>query len=201
VLATCSPPTWRSHRTTGSTGTRCAARCHSAGVASPRLHHDPQHGVAVPAGGDRRTCGDQPFRAGTVPATGPPHGRGLRTAIADDGRPLRHRPHAPHRLPCDRGCADRRGGPAGVRRRRVPEVPTLRGVEPRLREGSVRRLCVRAAGAVQLQGAGFLSKLRWPADGRAGRAPRGSRPTCRCASGCSLCRSSCGDSPRSARTF
>jgi hypothetical protein len=93
--------------------------------------------------------------AGTAPALHRHHGPSLCSTVPDDRRPLRYRPHAPHRLPRHCGRADGRDGPAVVRRRRVPEVPALRAAGAWVCPGALRRLWVRADVAVLVQGRGF----------------------------------------------
>src|SRR5206468_11797620 len=102
-------------------------------------------------------------------------GGGLRAALADDGPALRRRAHAPRRVPRRRERGDGRRRAPRLRRQRVPEIPPLRGVGPRLRARTLRGLRLRAAGALLLQGARGLSELRGTASGRARGAPGRSR--------------------------
>ena len=95
-------------------------------------------------------------------------GRRLGPAVLDDGRALRRRPRTLERVCSDGPRAHRRRGIAVVRRERVPEVSPLRRAGARLRPDPLRRLRVRAARAVQLQGPRLLSELRRAAHGRAG---------------------------------
>src|SRR5207249_8362294 len=75
------------------------------------------------------------------------------------------------RVPRRRRCPYRRGGCSTVHRAGVPRVPRLRRVQPWLRARALRRLRLRAAGALLLQRA-LLPELRRAAHGGAGGAPR-----------------------------